>query len=104
MLSRVKWWFWVVIVAAAVVGGLLARILYKMFAKVPASTESSVGILPPVPPILQERMDKAREEVLVAKATSKAVTETKTQELNEITKISDGKERRSRLAAFVKTV
>jgi hypothetical protein len=62
------------------------------------------GYLPPAPKPLQEAADKAAEDAMVAKAGAKAATAVKKQELETITKISDGKARRKALAAFLKTV
>ena len=62
------------------------------------------GYLPPAPKPLQAAADKAAEDAMVAKAGSKAVTEEKKKELDTITKISEGKERRKALAAFLKTL
>lgn len=58
--------------------------------------------IPPAPAPLVEAFEKAHEEALVARAKASAATEARQEQLQEISKIDDGKERRKRLAAMLK--
>lgn len=58
--------------------------------------------LPPVPEKLRAKVDKAEEEALKAKVEATVKAEEAKHELEEIGKITDGAERRKRLAERLK--
>lgn len=56
------------------------------------------------PEVLRKAQEKAEEKALVARAETKVRTGIQKKELEDITKLADGKDRRKRLAEFLNTV
>ena len=57
--------------------------------------------LPPVPKVLQDKVDLAQEDGLRVRVESKVVAEEHKKELEVVMKIDDGAERRKRLAEML---
>lgn len=94
--KRMKWLLLAILALGVVV---VTWVLRSLFGGPKAEGPSR---LPPVPPKLQEKVDKAEEEALKARVEAKVTAETDKKELEEIGKIADGKERRKRLADKLK--
>ena len=98
------WWthakFW--LLAAVAIGFsilvLVARGLLRQKGK---SADLGFGGLPPAPAVLQQAADKAYEDSVKVKATTKATTEVQKAQLADISKMEDRKARRKALADFV---
>lgn len=97
--ASIKNYFWLALI---VVVPILILILKGFFAKGDATRPGQ--LLPDVPQGLKDRAEKAEEEALVVRAEVRVRTEVKKEELETITKIDDGAERRKRLAEFLNTI
>lgn len=90
-------WIWTAVGLVISLG--LAALFY--FLRVGKTPEPGT-LLPKVPDWLLEKKDQAEEDALVTRAQVKARTDEKKSQLEEISNISEGKERRKRLAEFVR--
>lgn len=98
--AKSKWFFLAAAGVCLMIFGVILRGLFHS----PKDTPSGTGRLPEVPRPLQEKVRKAEEAAMIAKAESKLTAEVKINELNEIKKIDDGAERRKKLAELLKDV
>lgn len=92
---------WVLYVILAVGTGILLLVLRKMFFGPKPDVPTR---LPDVPPALQRKVDQVQEEALKAKVEAKVTAEDDKKQLDEITKIDDGAERRKRLAQMLQNL
>jgi len=92
---------WILYVVLAVGTGILLLVLRKLFFGPKPDVPSK---LPDVPPALQRKVDQAQEEALKAKVEAKVTAEDDKKQLDEITKIDDGVERRKRLAQMLQNL
>lgn len=98
------WWkhakFW--LLAAVAVGfSILVLVLQSLLRKKGKSGDLGFGGLPPAPAVIQQAADRAFEDSVTVKATTKATTEAQKAQLATIAKIDDAKARRKALADFV---
>lgn len=96
--QTVSWKVWAVLAAIVAVGAWVA---HRLFLSPPERVEPpSTGVLPAV----QERVVRAEERALVAKAQAAATAQEHHDAIQEIAKVEDGKERRRRLAELLSTL
>jgi hypothetical protein len=99
-LKSMKWVAWIILALGV---GILFWFLRGLFdGPGPTGKGEDGSYLPPVPKKVQDKVDKAEEDALTTKAGNKATTDAERGELDVIRKIPDGKERRKRLAAWVR--
>ena len=91
-LKKTKWVAW------AVVGFVAVVVIWTLRGLFNGPRHAGPTVLPPVPEKLREKVDKAEEEALKAKVEATVKAEEAKEELAEIATISDGAERRKRLA------
>lgn len=96
-LKQAKWILWVVLAAGFAVVVILVR---RLFSGPPSTGPTS---LPTVPPALQAKVEKAEEEALKARIEATVHADEDRKEIEEISKIPDGKERRKRLSDKLKS-
>ena len=94
--AKSRWAVWVVIGVLAVVMLAVLRSLFDVKPK-PGQPPG----LPPVPKQLQDKVNKAEEDNLVARVESKVKAEEQKKQLQEVMKVDDGTERRKRLAEML---
>lgn len=92
--KSIKW------VLLLVLGAIVSVLVLLLTKHKPA--EGNSAFTPPTP--LQEKIEKAEEAALVAKASAKAVDDAKQAQLKTIAAVEDGAERRKQLADFLRTV
>lgn len=100
-----KTWWWVFLLVGVGCVLLLGLIFGFFFGKkrtVKGTATEGTGWLPPVPPALQEKVDKAEEAALTARVEATVKAEAQIKQLEEVKKEPDGKVRRQRLAAMLK--
>ena len=98
------WWkhtkFWM-LAAVAVGFSILVLVLRGLLRKRGKTDDLGFGGLPPAPAVIQQAADRAYEESVTVKATTKATTDAQKAQLATIAKIDDRKARRKALADFV---
>ena len=97
VLRGAKWIFWTLLAVAV---GMASYAAYAMFT---SPKDRKDGKLTTADAI-KERADRLHEEALVERAEAKAIATKQVAALQHITKIDDGKERRQKLAGFLKTL
>lgn len=90
--KRTAWVLWVILAFTFAVLVWVVRGLFN------GPKHAGPSRLPPVPEKLQAKVDQAEEEALKARVEATAKAEEDKRDLEEIGKISDGAERRKRLA------
>lgn len=84
-----------------VLGSIALFILFIFFRMFSNKNEPSPAIELTLPKLIQEKLDKANEEYLIEKTKAKLEAEIATKQLEEVTKIDDGAERRKKLAELL---
>jgi hypothetical protein len=92
--KHVKWFFWGLVAVATT----FLALMFKGF-EVPEKKRKPK--IPEVPPKLRERVLKAEEDAVFVRAGVKAREKVQQDELEDIRKISNGRERRRRLAELM---
>jgi anti-sigma-K factor RskA len=98
-LTKGSWALWVALSGVVVV---LAFVLRRAFEQ--RAPEEPVFQLPAVPPKLQQKVEAAQEQALVARVQATAQAEGQKQQLAQVMAIDDGAERRRRLADLLTTL
>lgn len=94
--THAKYWFW----AAVAIGfGVLLLVIRGLLQKKGGS--ENTGGLPQAPAVIQAIADKAFEDSVKVRATTKATTDAQKAQLETISKIDDAKARRKALADFM---
>lgn len=94
--ARSRWVWWLIVA----VGAAVLLLVLKSLLSVKPKPGDPPG-LPPVPKALQDKVDKAQEDNLVARVTSKVKADEQKKALEEVMKVDDGAERRKRLAEML---
>lgn len=92
-LKRTQWAVWAFLAFVASLALLAVRSLFA------GPRHVGPSVLPPAPAKLQAKVDKVEEEALKAKVTATVEATQAKKQLDEIALVSDGAERRKRLAA-----
>jgi hypothetical protein len=93
-----KW----VLIAVAVGIGLVAIFMLRGIFRRESPDGSKTDVLPDVSEALKDKVRQAEEEALIARVEARVEAETQKKELEEISTIDDGAERRKRLAAMLR--
>lgn len=96
--AKSRWAVWVVI---GVCFAIMVLVLKSLLNVKPKPGEGGGGLMPPVPKVLQDKVDKAQEDNLVARVTAKVKADDDKKKLDDVMKIDDGAERRKRLAEML---
>jgi hypothetical protein len=95
-LAKSRWAVW------AVVGLLVVIVLAVLRSLLDVKPKSGQAPgLPPIPKVLQDKVDKAQEDNLRIRVETKVVAEEHKKELEAVMKLDDGAERRKRLAEML---
>jgi hypothetical protein len=92
---------WLMFVILAVGTGILLLVLRHLFAG--PQPESSFR-LPDIPPVLRQKVEQAQEDALRIKLESRIMGERDAEEIERILAVSDGAERRKRLAEKLRSL
>lgn len=95
-LAKSRWAVWAVIGLLVVIVLAVLRSLFDVKPK-PGQAPG----LPPVPKVLQDKVDKAQEDNLRVRVETKIIVQEQKKELEAVMKIDDGAERRKRLAEML---
>jgi hypothetical protein len=93
--KRYKYWVW------GLLAVLAALLLFLLRGAVVGGGRRKIS-LPEIPRALRAKVDLAEEEALVARVEARVEATKEVEKLQEVAKISDGVERRKRLAAMLK--
>jgi len=99
--KNVKFWALAALAICISIAVLALRALFQAPVEQHQDEQPGFGGLPPAPKAIQQAAEKAYEEAVVVKAVSKATTDEKKKQLDDISKVDDGRERRKALAKFV---
>lgn len=94
--AKSRWAVWVVI---GVIGAIMVLVLRSIL-----SGKKGGGAkfeLPPIPQVIQDRVNAAEEDGLRARVAASVKAEGQKEQLAEVLKIDDGAERRKRLAEML---
>lgn len=94
--AKSRWAVWALVGVLVVVVLMVLRSLFDVKPK-PGQPPG----LPPVPKVLQDKVDKAQEENLVARVEAKVKADEHKKELETVMAVDDGAERRKQLAALL---
>jgi hypothetical protein len=94
--AKSRWAVWVVI---GVCFAIMVLVLKSLLNVKPKAGEG--GLLPPVPKVLQDKVDKAQEDNLRVRVEAKAKADDDKKQLEAVMRIDDGAERRKRLAEML---
>lgn len=97
--AKSRWIVWVVIGVCFAIAVLVVKSLFNVKPK-PGEVGGG-GLMPSVPKVLQDKVDKAQEDNLTARVTAKVKADEDKKKLDEVLKIDDGAERRKRLAEML---
>lgn len=101
--SLKAWWAksrWVVWVVIGVIAAIMLLVLRSLFSVKPKGGGGQFE-LPPVPKVLQDKVNKAEEDGLRARVEATVKADEQKKQLAEVLKIDDGAERRKRLAEML---
>lgn len=95
---------WVILAVAGALVVVLAFILRGLFSPKPKPDRGPDGPqpLPPIDERVRERVRQAEEEATVARIEAKVRADTDREQLERISQVEDGAERRRRLAAMLR--
>lgn len=97
------WWAksrWAVWALIGIIFAIMVLVLRSLF-QVKGKGDSGKFELPPVPKVIQEKVNKAEEDGLRARVEATAKADEQKKQLAEVLKIDDGAERRKRLAEML---
>lgn len=84
-----------------VLGSIALFVLFVFFRMFSNKNEQTPALEVMLPKLIQEKLDIANEEYLIEKTKAKVEAEIAKKELEEITNIDDGAERRRKLAELL---
>jgi hypothetical protein len=97
--AKSRWVVWIVIGVCVAIMVLVLKSLFDVKPKPGAGTDG--GLMPAIPKVLQDKVDKAQEDNLTARVTAQVKADEDKKKLEEVMKVSDGAERRKRLAELL---
>lgn len=94
--AKSRWAVWLII---GIIFAIMVLVLRSLLNVKPQPGEPAG--LPPIPKVLQEKVNQAEEDGMRVRVTANAKADEQKKQLDEVLKIDDGAERRKRLAEML---